>query len=197
MRYTKYKNFVKLSLFGDDDTWICNSNSVYKTDSTLNNSKRMRFNFNGSLNDVRLSNSARLILESMFIPTITNLSNYINVRVVTSTEDTNLDTGRFNTGNPILITTRANTMVYNNSELFCNINIPNSFLSKGYIDIELESPVVTTAVDFITSTPLKPFYLTFVIIDEDEEDTKDPNIAQTVEYKNYGRLGMPIRTPLT
>jgi hypothetical protein len=197
MRYTKYKNFVKISLFGDDDTWISNSNSVYKTDSTLNNSKRMRFNFNGSLNDVRLSNSARLILESMFIPTITNLSNYINVRVVTSTEDTNLDTGRFNTGNPILITTRANTMVYNNSELFCNINIPNSFLSKGYIDIELESPVVTTAVDFITSTPLKPFYLTFVIIDEDEEDTKDPNIAQTVEYKNYGRLGMPIRTPLT
>ena len=197
MRYTKYKNFVKISLFGDDDTWISNSNSVYKTDSTLNNSKRMRFNFNGSLNDVRLSNSARLILESMFIPTITNLSNYINVRVVTSTEDTNLDTGRFNTGNPILITTRANTMVYNNSELFCNINIPNSFLSKGYIDIELESPVVTTAVDFITSTPLKPFYLTFVIIDEDEEDTKDPNIAQTVEYKNYGRLGMPIKTPLT
>ena len=197
MQYTKYKNFVKISLFGDDDTWISNSNSVYKTDSTLNNSKRMRFNFNGSLNDVRLSNSARLILESMFIPTITNLSNYINVRVVTSTEDTNLDTGRFNTGNPILITTRANTMVYNNSELFCNINIPNSFLSKGYIDIELESPVVTTAVDFITSTPLKPFYLTFVIIDEDEEETKDPNIAQTVEYKNYGRLGMPIRTPLT
>ena len=197
MRYTKYKNFVKISLFGDDDTWISNSNSVYKTDSTLNNSKRMRFNFNGSLNDVRLSNSARLILESMFIPTITNLSNYINVRVVTSTDDTNLDTGRFNTGNPILITTRANTMVYNNSELFCNINIPNSFLSKGYIDIELESPVVTTAVDFITSTPLKPFYLTFVIIDEDEEDTKDPNIAPTVEYKNYGRLGMPIKTPLT
>jgi hypothetical protein len=29
-------------------------------------------------------------------------------------------------------------MIYNNSELFCNINVPNTFLSKGYIEIELE-----------------------------------------------------------
>jgi hypothetical protein len=88
MRYTKYKNFVKISVFGDDDALISNSNSVYKVDTTLNNSKRMRFNFNGCLNDVKLSNNARLILESLFIPSITNLSNYINVRIVTSTEDT-------------------------------------------------------------------------------------------------------------
>jgi hypothetical protein len=87
-------------------------------------------------------------------------------------------------------------MVYNNSELFCNINVPSTFLSQGHIEIELESPVVTAAVDFITGTPLKPFYMTFVIIDQDEEESQDPNIAQTVEYKNYGRLGMPIRTPL-
>jgi hypothetical protein len=51
----------------------------------------MRFNFNGALNDVKLSKNARLILESLFIPTITNLINYINIRIVTSTEDTNLD----------------------------------------------------------------------------------------------------------
>jgi hypothetical protein len=87
-------------------------------------------------------------------------------------------------------------MVYNNSELFCNINVPSTFLSQGYIEIELESPVVTAAVDFTTSSSLKPFYMTFVIIDQDEEESQDPNIAQTVEYKNYGRLGMPIRTPL-
>jgi len=197
MRYTKYKNFVKISVFGDDDALISNSSSVYRIDGTLNNCKRMRFNFNGCLNSVKLSKNARLILESLFIPTITNLVNYINVRIVTSTEDTNLDSGKFSTGNPILITTRTNTMVYNNSELFCNINVPSTFLSQGYIEIELESPVVTTAVDFITSTPLKPFYMTFVIIDQDEEESQDPNIAQTVEYKNYGRLGMPIRTPLT
>ena len=197
MRYTVHKNFVKISVFGDDDIWATNSNSVYTIDTSLNNCKRMRFNFNGCLNNVKLSKNARLILESLFIPTITNLVNYINVRIVTSTEDTNLDSGKFSTGNPILITTRANTMVYNNSELFCNINVPSTFLSQGYIEIELESPVVTAAVDFTTSSSLKPFYMTFVIIDQDEEESQDPNIAQTVEYKNYGRLGMPIRTPLT
>ena len=197
MRYTVHKNFVKISVFGDDDIWVSNVNSVYRIDGTLNNCKRMRFNFNGCLNRIKLSKNARLMLESLFIPTITNLSNYINIRVVTSTEDTNLDSGKFNTGNPILITTRANTMVYNNSELFCNINVPSTFLSQGYIEIELESPIVTAAVDFTTSGSLRPFYMTFVIIDQDEEESQDPNIAQTVEYKNYGRLGMPIRTPLT
>ncbi len=38
--------------------------------------------------------------------------------------------------------------------------------------------------------------MTYIIMDQDEEESKDSNIAQTVEYKNYGRLGMPIRTPL-
>ena len=197
MRYTVHKNLVKIAVFGDDDIWATNSNSVYRVDTSLNNCKRMRFNFNGCLNSVKLSKNARLILESLFIPTITNLSNYINIRVVTSTEDTNLDSGKLNTGNPILLTTRANTMVYNNSELFCNINVPSTFLSQGFIEIELESPIVTAAVDFTTSGSLRPFYMTFVIIDQDEEESQDPNIAQTVEYKNYGRLGMPIRTPLT
>ena len=197
MRYTVHKNFVKIALFGDDDIWVSNVNSVYRIDGTLNNCKRMRFNFNGCLNSVKLSKNARLILESLFIPTITNLSNYINIRVVTSTEDTNLDSGKLNTGNPILLTTRANTMVYNNSELFCNINVPSTFLSQGFIEIELESPIVSAAVNFTSSGSLRPFYMTFVIIDQDEEETKDPDIAQMVEYKNYGRLGMPIRTPLT
>ena len=65
MRYIKYKNFVKVSVFGDDDTWISNTTSVYKTENTLNNSKRMRFNFTGCLNDIQLSNNARLVLESL------------------------------------------------------------------------------------------------------------------------------------
>ena len=161
MRYTVHKNIVKISVFGDDDTWISNSNSVYRIDGTLNNCKRMRFNFNGSLNNVKLSKNARLMLESLFIPTITSLSNYINVRVVTSTEDTNLDSGKLNTGNPILITTRANTMVYNNSELFCNINVPSTFLSQGHIEIELESPVVTAAVDFYNEYPIEAILYDF------------------------------------
>ncbi len=51
-------------------------------------------------------------------------------------------------------------------------------LLKGYIEIELEPPVVTTAVDFITSTPLKPFYLTFVIIDQDCSDARTGSVGR-------------------
>ena len=60
-------------------------------------------------------------------------------------------------GNPILFTTNANTLVTNGSELFYNINVPENFLSRGYIEIEIESPNVTTNVDYITSTPSRPF----------------------------------------
>ena len=73
--------------------------------------------------------------------------------------------------------------------------VPSAFLSKGYIDVEIEAPVVTANVTF-TGTVLDRLVLTIIIVDEEEEEIKDPNIAQTVEYKNYGRLGMPIRTPL-
>ena len=78
--------------------------------------------------------------------------------IVTSTQDINVDTIKYNGGNPILFTTKANTMVTNVSELFYSINIPENFLSKGYIEIEIESPNVTTNVDNITSTPLRPFF---------------------------------------
>jgi hypothetical protein len=36
-----------------------------------------------------------------------------------------------------------------------------------------------------------------IVIDEDDEETQDETLAAKVEFKNYGRLGMPIRTPLT
>jgi hypothetical protein len=56
---------------------------------------------------------------------------------------------------------------------------------------------VTAGVDFFTSSPLNKFFLSLIIIDEDDEVTNDNNLSSSVELKNYGRLGMPIRTPLT
>ena len=91
------------------------------------------------------------------------------------------------------------TKIYflNCSEFFYNLNIPINFLQNGYIDVQLESPVVTAGVDFFTSSPLNKFFLSLIIIDEDDEVTNDNNLSSSVELKNYGRLGMPIRTPLT
>ena len=41
------------------------------------------------------------------------------------------------------------------------------------------------------------FFISLIIIDEDDEVTQDELLAINVEFKNYGRLGtMPIRTAL-
>jgi hypothetical protein len=199
MRYTKYKNLYKVSLFGFNDEWFTKAESQYITlGSSFTNGKRMRFNLNGAFNDVILSKNARLILESAYFPSVTNIANYVNVRIVTSTEDKFFDTIKQTSGNPILVTFyQPNQVIYNNSELFYNFNVPSTFLSKGHIDIEIESQFVGGNVSFTTGAALLRFMLTFVIVDEDDEEINDPNIAQTVDYKNYGRLGMPIRTPLT
>ena len=61
------------------------------------------------------------------------------------------------------------------------MNVPENFLSRGYIDIEIESPVGTTNVDFITSLPLNPPFFNFIIIDEEEEEVHDPNMAPKVD----------------
>ena len=144
-----------------------------------------------------LSKNAHIILESAYFPTVTNIANYVNIRIVTSTEDSVFDTVKYTSGNPIIVIfPGANQTIINGSEFFYNLNVPTSFLSRGYIDVEVESPVVTANVTF-TGTVLSRFMLTFVVIDLDNEEVQDENLAPKVEYKNYGRLGMPIRTPLS
>jgi hypothetical protein len=198
MRYTKYKKYYKISCFGNNDIWANRADSQYRTTgSNFTNGKTCRFNFNGAFNDVILSKNAHIILESAYFPTVTNIANYVNIRIVTSTEDEVFDTLKQKSGNPIIVTfPGANQTIINGSELFYNFSVPSSFLSKGYIDIEIESPIVSAAVTF-TGTVLNRLLLTFVIVDQDEEEVQDTNLASNVEYKNYGRLGMPIRTPLT
>jgi hypothetical protein len=198
MKYTKYKNRYKISCFGANDIWRARAESQYRTPGAgFTNGKTCRFNLNGAFNDVILSKNARLILESAYLPTITNVGGYVNIRIVTSSEDAVFDTAKRTSGNPLLLTFHGtNQSIFNNSELFYNFNVPSTFLSKGYIDVEIEAPVVTVAITYVGAV-LDRFMLTFVIVDEDDVEINDPNIAQTVEYKNYGRLGMPIRTPLT
>jgi len=198
MKYTKYKKSYRISCFGNNDDWRNKADSQYRTiGSSFINGKVCRFSFNGAFNDVILSKNAHVILESAYFPTVTNIANYVNIRIVTSTEDSVFDTVKNTSGNPIIVTfPGANQTIINGSEFFYNLNVPTSFLSRGYIDVEVESPVVTANVTF-TGTVLSRFMLTFVVIDVDNEEVQDENLAPKLEYKNYGRLGMPIRTPLS
>ena len=199
MKYTKYKTRCKLVLTGDDDMFGSNQNSTYNTmGSTYKNGKTIRLNLNSSFNDIVLSHNARCIMEACYIPAITGITNYIMVRLVTPTNDKALDTKNFNRGNPVIAVFKGTDQtILNCSEFFYNLNVPINFLQNGYIDVQVESPVVTANIDFFTGSPLNKFFLSLIIIDEDDEETQDETLAAKVEYKNYGRLGMPIRTPLT
>ena len=198
MRYTKYKTRAKLVLTGDDDMFGNNTGSTYKTTgSSYINGKTIRFNLNGAFNDVKLSENTRCIMEACYMPSIIGINNYIIVRLGTSTNDKALDTKTFIKGHPVLAVFKGvDQNILNCSEFFYNLNVPSNFLQNGYIDVQIESPVVTTNIDFITTNPLYKFFISLVIIDEDDEVTHDESLAAKVEYKNYGRLGMPIRTPL-
>ena len=131
------------------------------------------------------------------MPAITGISNYILVRLGTSTNDKALDTKTFIRGNPVIAVFKGTDQtILNCSEFFYNLNVPSNFLQNGFIDVQIESPVVTSNIDFFTSSPLNKFFISLIIIDEDDEETQDESLAAKVEYKNFGRLGMPVRTPL-
>ncbi len=78
-RNVKYNQVCRLSLCGSDDLIKCSATSTYSCNNNgITNSKRMRFSLNNSLGDVKLSQNAKCILESCFIPS----APYINGNVV-------------------------------------------------------------------------------------------------------------------
>jgi hypothetical protein len=197
-RNVKYKQVCRIGLFGDDDV-NSTSNFQYAVGSNITNSKRMRFTLNNSLNDIKLSQNARCVVETCNIPSFQNLAGkYILLRLVVSSQDKTCDTKKFLSGNPILLSMATNSILgstnvlYNASEFFYNINVPTNILSQGYIDMELECPAASANIDFITGKPLNTFFVNLIIVDEDMELTKDLTLAPPIDYKHYN-TNVPIR----
>ena len=155
-RNVKYKQKVRLDLFGDDNINTTTSYQYSITNNGITNGIRLRFALKNSLSDVVLSQNARCVVETCNIPTLTNTgSKYVVLRLVTSSNDKCCDTKKFLNGNPILLTMAlsgtvgSNNTLFNASEFFYNINVPANLLSLGYIDLELEVPSQnTTSIDF-------------------------------------------------
>ena len=184
---------------GASATAVIGTGASIAVNGIFTNSKRMRFALNNSLNDLKLSQNARCVVETCNIPSITNLAGkYVLLRLVTSTQDKTCDTKKFLNGNPILLsmatssTANANNIIYNASEFFYNINVPTNIFSNGYIDMELECPSATANIDFTTNKPLKNFFINLIIVDEDPELTKDLTLAPPIDYNNYN-VNIPIR----
>jgi hypothetical protein len=184
---------------GASATAVIGTNAVANVTGVFTNAKRMRFTLNNGLNDLRLSQNARCVVETCNIPSFQNMAGrYALVRLVVSSQDKTYDTKKNLNGNPILLsmatqaTLGSTNVLYNASEFFYNVNVPPNIFSQGYIDIELEIPSATANIDFITNKPLSTFFLNLIVVDEDLELTQDLTLAPPIDYKTYN-VNMPIR----
>jgi hypothetical protein len=122
----------------------------------------------------------------------------VYLRLVTSSQDKTYDTTKGLNGNPIILSTMVHTstvqsnVIFNNSDMFYSLHIPSNFLQKGFIEMELECPSATTSINYVTGLPLKTFYISMIIIDEDPELTSDLTLAPPIDYNNYN-VNIPIR----
>ena len=126
----------------------------------------MRFSFNNSLSDVKLSQNARCVLEACHIPNITNLTNnLVYLRLIASSNDKSFDTSKNLNGNPVILSTIVHSssvspnVIYNATDFFYSINVSSNFLEKGYVELELECITTTANINYITSSPLNFFML--------------------------------------
>ena len=199
-RNIKYKTVCRLVLNGGDDlNKNLNSSQYSYSNNNITNSKRMRFTLNNSLNDVKLSQNAKCVLEACHIPNITNLTNnLVYLRLVASSQDKTFDTAKYLNGNPVILSTivHSNTVspnvIYNATDFFYSFNVASNFLEKGYLELELECITTTQNIDFMTNQPLQFFYISLIIIDQDPELTKDLTLAPPIDYNSYN-INIPIR----
>ena len=81
-RNIKYKQVTRLTLFGDDDVNL-STNSQYSVGGLFTNAKRIRFMLNNALNDLKLSQNARCVVETFHMLSIPGmLKRYISLRLI-------------------------------------------------------------------------------------------------------------------
>lgn len=179
LRNTKYKQIYRFQLFGDDDILRTSADSVYAT-GLYTNVKLMRFDLKTIFNNYVLSNNARLVLESCNLPNITGATNYVILRMRNSSDDVNFDSKKLSTGNPAVCSFKSsNQTIINSCDTLYNMSITSNFFNKNSIDFEIEVKA-TANIDFLTSNPLDNFYISFVLLDVDDELTFDNDLAPPV-----------------
>ena len=76
VKFFRYKQIARITLFGNDDLLLNDPNSIYKTQlrggfhTDEVNTKLLRFKIDGNLQNLQLSNNCKLVLESVFMPNL-------------------------------------------------------------------------------------------------------------------------------
>jgi len=213
MKFIKYKQVARITLYGFDDLYRDNDSSIFtdvlKSEYYTNNlnagvqvgknAKRLRFQIKG-LDNVKLSENARLCMESINVPMLYDGNNNFKSLGLTIVRMSNLsslncfDSQGNGQTDPVIFTgqthpsqqrlgTLTNNAIYQNfspspvfynpyPEMLYNFPISSNFLNNRYIDLTIT--LQFTAGDFIDLSNDQEyfdlFHISFIVYDLDEEE---------------------------
>ena len=211
-KYIKYKETYRLTLFGRNDfnriaggnsstaskkaEQIAVSTTAYITNiySPYINSKIYRFNLNHNFKT--LAQGSKAILIYARIPAIANSAIHRTIRLCGAEGNNCFDTERGCTTNPILCVygeagnSSTDVNYFNSDPTLSGLEVPSTFLSKGYIEVEFNTLAPTGDLAF-SQAEVDDLTLQFLIYEPDEELTNDPNLAPEVNTKSLGYIQRP------
>jgi hypothetical protein len=229
MKFIKYKQVARITLYGFDDLYRDKDSSIFTADlkseyytTNLNagvqvgkNAKRLRFQIKG-LDNVKLSENARLCMESISVPllydganndfkslgqTIVRMSNLSSLNCFDSQGNGQTDPVIF-TGQTQITQQKIGTLVANGSvqnvspspvfynpypEMLYNFPISSNFLNNRYIDLTIT--LQFTAGDFIELVNDQEYFDLFhisLIVYDLDEEELLLTSTQDVDFKKLG-----------
>ena len=182
MKFYKYKQVQRLIFFGYDDVLINDAGSLSKKSKQSavginNDTKRLKFNFLGK-NGVQLSNNAKIVIESLFLPQVAGIAGHITIRSNNLQGDT-YDSVDNNANSPLLFSSILGGEFHNSfPEMLYNFNISQQFFTNGYLELEITYP----NIEVVLNGFLDFFQISFIIYDVNEEELL---LKDTPEVKSF------------
>lgn len=213
VKFFKYKQVARITLFGYDDILLNDANSMYKTQlrggfhTDEINTKLLRFKLDGNIQNLQLSKNCKLVLESVFLPELYDYDNTANAFGADKINISNVSLRMKGINNDTFDSMNANadTLIFTyftgvgtffnpNPEKLYNFNISSNFLRNGFIDFELIYDMHHG--DNMTNENIRSltfFQISFVIYEENEEELllKDTDEVDFKLIKPFNN-GIPI-----
>lgn len=180
MKYTRFKEIVHQTFFGYDDELHNLASSISLTSPIsvalggTSDTKRLRFRFT-PINDVILSNYARICIQCVNTPSIANvvtgagsLQAPFTIRTTSITSYKSFDSQN-NGANPLLIfySNKSNDFFQNtHPDTLFNYSIDKTFLQRGELELIIQYPTDTSLRQ---GTCFDTFAITLIIYDIDED----------------------------
>ena len=185
MKFYKYKQLQRCTFFGNDDLNLTDDRSVIKTSpqseaTIIEDTKIFKFNIN-RLFQKQLSQNAKIVIESIYLPTYGTKAGPITVRMNNLNTHTH-DSQNKGFNSALIYSSEFSDTIYTNTapEMLYNFNISQNFFQNGFVEFQITYPDIEISMNF-----LNRFYISFVVYDIDEQDLllKD---TPDVDLKNIG-----------